>query len=206
MLLAGFPLALALSWFYRLTPEGLKRELDADETGSLASRANPAANFAIIAVLALGVALLLFELIPGFELLTLAENHRPFGKVLLHIRDLVGLRVQPLLSLFLFALELLRRLPADLALREQSLGYDNTDLELSGRRGRLCERAEYDGCGRKPRRDDATRGARVGVKIRKNHEHLHLSVRPSERGSEREQHDLGIGIRGLVDRVTDLDS
>lgn len=60
-LVAGFPVALVLSWAFELTPEGLVRADEATFDSSIRSRHRRKIDFAIIAVLALAVAALLFD-------------------------------------------------------------------------------------------------------------------------------------------------
>ncbi|HEY6895254.1 MAG TPA: hypothetical protein VI258_13855, partial [Rhodanobacteraceae bacterium] len=55
----GFPLALAFSWFYEITPEGLKRESEVEPGASILHQTGRTLDRAIIAVLAIAVALLL---------------------------------------------------------------------------------------------------------------------------------------------------
>jgi TolB-like protein len=61
MLVVGFPVALVLSWAFELTPEGLVRADEATFDSSIRSRHRRKIDFAIIAVLALAVAALLFD-------------------------------------------------------------------------------------------------------------------------------------------------
>ncbi len=55
----GFPFALVFSWFYELTPEGLKREKEVDRSHSIARNTGRKLDRLIIAVLAVAVAVLL---------------------------------------------------------------------------------------------------------------------------------------------------
>ncbi|MDQ3626925.1 MAG: hypothetical protein M3372_07325 [Verrucomicrobiota bacterium] len=57
----GFPLALILAWAFELTPEGLKRTGDVARGESIARTTGRKLDFAIISVLVLAVALLLFD-------------------------------------------------------------------------------------------------------------------------------------------------
>ncbi|MBA2269165.1 MAG: hypothetical protein H0W20_01020, partial [Chthoniobacterales bacterium] len=57
----GFPLALILAWAFELTPEGLKRTEDVARGESIARTTGRKLDFAIIGVLVLAVALLLFD-------------------------------------------------------------------------------------------------------------------------------------------------
>ncbi|HJU25855.1 MAG TPA: hypothetical protein VJ722_04185, partial [Rhodanobacteraceae bacterium] len=56
---AGFPFVLAFSWFYELTPDGLKRESEIPRTESIAHLTGKKLNHAIIGVLSLLVVVLL---------------------------------------------------------------------------------------------------------------------------------------------------
>ena len=60
-LVLGFPLALFFAWAFELTPEGLKKEKDVDRTRSITAKTGHKLDRVIIAVLALGVGLLLFD-------------------------------------------------------------------------------------------------------------------------------------------------
>ncbi|HEV2607822.1 MAG TPA: hypothetical protein VGT79_07560, partial [Xanthomonadaceae bacterium] len=48
-LVIGFPIAMLLSWFYRLTPEGFKRESEVDAHESIRLSTGRKLDFAIIA-------------------------------------------------------------------------------------------------------------------------------------------------------------
>ena len=61
VLAVGFPLALALAWFYEVTPEGLKREEDVDRSRSIAHVTGRRMDFVVIAVLAAAVAFFAFD-------------------------------------------------------------------------------------------------------------------------------------------------
>lgn len=56
---AGFPIAMLLAWLYELTPEGFVREDEVDQ--KTRKQSGRLINFVIIGVLALAVALLLFD-------------------------------------------------------------------------------------------------------------------------------------------------
>jgi TolB-like protein/Flp pilus assembly protein TadD len=62
---AGFPFALAVSWFYELTPEGLKPESEVDHSLPQARRASRRFDRWIIAVLVLALALALADIFAG---------------------------------------------------------------------------------------------------------------------------------------------
>jgi TolB-like protein/Flp pilus assembly protein TadD len=57
----GFPFWIAFAWFYEFTPEGLKRESEIDPAESITHRTGRKLDFAIIAVLAVAVVLLLTD-------------------------------------------------------------------------------------------------------------------------------------------------
>jgi len=60
-LVVGFPFAMAFSWFYEWTPEGLKREADVDRSGSVTRATGKKLDRWIIATLSLAVVLLLAD-------------------------------------------------------------------------------------------------------------------------------------------------
>ena len=55
----GFPVALVFSWFYELTPEGLKRDNEVDRSGSTTRDIGRKIDLSIIGVLAAAVVALL---------------------------------------------------------------------------------------------------------------------------------------------------
>jgi len=57
----GFPFWIAFAWFYEITPEGLKRESEADRAEWITHRTGRKLDFAIIGVLAIAVVLLLTD-------------------------------------------------------------------------------------------------------------------------------------------------
>jgi TolB-like protein/lipopolysaccharide biosynthesis regulator YciM len=61
VLIAGFPVALALAWAFELTPEGIIRAEDAPKDQPALRDTQRKIDFAIIGVLALAVAVLLFD-------------------------------------------------------------------------------------------------------------------------------------------------
>ncbi|MEJ2535115.1 MAG: adenylyl cyclase, partial [Gammaproteobacteria bacterium] len=61
MLGVGFVLALFFAWAYELTPEGLKRESEVDRSQSIAPRTGRKLDFAIIALLAVGLVYFIYE-------------------------------------------------------------------------------------------------------------------------------------------------
>ena len=58
VLLIGFPIALAISWYYEITPEGLKLEKNVDRGESITHVTGRRMDFIVIALLS--AALLLF--------------------------------------------------------------------------------------------------------------------------------------------------
>lgn len=61
MLAIGFPIALIFAWVYELTPDGIKRDHEVDRTQSITTRTGKRLNFAIIGLMTLAIAYLLFE-------------------------------------------------------------------------------------------------------------------------------------------------
>jgi len=61
LVIAGFPLALILAWAFELTPEGIKREAAVDPAESITQQTGRRLDFAIIALLALAVVLLVVD-------------------------------------------------------------------------------------------------------------------------------------------------
>src|SRR5215472_4561008 len=57
----GFPFWIALAWFYKFTPEGLKRESEIDPAESIKQHTRRKLDFAIIGALAVAVVLLLTD-------------------------------------------------------------------------------------------------------------------------------------------------
>ena len=71
LLLIGFPVALIFAWFYEITPTGLKKEVDVDQTQSIVYKTGQKLNAAVAVLLVLGVAGLVGErLLPKWTLLT----------------------------------------------------------------------------------------------------------------------------------------
>src|SRR4051812_19939807 len=62
VLLLGFPVALALSWAFEITPEGIKRESDVSEGKSLTPRTGRKILGTTVALAAIAGALLVFQL------------------------------------------------------------------------------------------------------------------------------------------------
>ncbi|HSE11956.1 MAG TPA: tetratricopeptide repeat protein [Rudaea sp.] len=61
VIVAGFPIALVLSWIYEVTPEGIARTAEVAPEQSIAHRTGQRLNLVIIAVLVLAVAFLLAQ-------------------------------------------------------------------------------------------------------------------------------------------------
>jgi len=61
--IVGFPFVLAFSWFYEITPQGLKLESEVDRTSSIVRQTGKKLDRMIIAVLCLAVTLLLANLL-----------------------------------------------------------------------------------------------------------------------------------------------
>jgi TolB-like protein/Tfp pilus assembly protein PilF len=59
LLLLGFPVAIAFSWVYELTPEGLKREHEVDRNASITSQTASRLNVLIVGLLVLAIGLVL---------------------------------------------------------------------------------------------------------------------------------------------------
>lgn len=65
LLIIGFPFALFFAWAYELTPDGLKREKDVDRSQSITRQTGRKLDRAIIGILVITVALLLYERFAG---------------------------------------------------------------------------------------------------------------------------------------------
>jgi TolB-like protein/Flp pilus assembly protein TadD len=65
MVVVGFPLALILAWAFELTPEGIKREKDVDRSVSITPQTGKKLNNAILVLMALAIAYLLFDKFSG---------------------------------------------------------------------------------------------------------------------------------------------
>ena len=64
----GFPVALIFAWSYEITPEGLKKSLDVDQTQSIVYKTGQKLNAAVLVLLVLGfLALIGQQLLPTFE-------------------------------------------------------------------------------------------------------------------------------------------
>lgn len=63
----GLPIAIFFAWAYELTPEGVKREKDVDRSQSVTPQTGKKLNNAIVLLLALAVAYLLFDKFSGAD-------------------------------------------------------------------------------------------------------------------------------------------
>ena len=61
LLVAGFPIALFFAWAFELTPEGIKKEKDVDRSQSITSHTGKSLNNAILVLMAVAIAYLLFD-------------------------------------------------------------------------------------------------------------------------------------------------
>ncbi len=61
LLALGLPVALIFAWAFEMTPDGIKREKDVDRTQSITARTGQKLNQLVVALLAVGMAFLLFE-------------------------------------------------------------------------------------------------------------------------------------------------
>src|SRR2546425_3248228 len=64
LIVIGFPIALVLAWAFELTPEGIKRTEDVDLSRSIVHKTGRKLDFAIIGVLLLVIALLIYQRLP----------------------------------------------------------------------------------------------------------------------------------------------
>ncbi len=72
LLAIGFPVALIFAWVYEITPEGLKKGVDVDQTQSIVYKTGQKLNAAVAVLAVLGLAALVGErLLPEFELVVL---------------------------------------------------------------------------------------------------------------------------------------
>ena len=68
VLAIGFPVALIFAWAYEITPSGLKKSLDVDQTQSIVFKTGQKLNAAVLVLAVLGVLALVGEqLLPTFE-------------------------------------------------------------------------------------------------------------------------------------------
>jgi len=69
LLLIGFPVAVIFAWVYEITPQGLKKGLDVDQTQSIVYKTGQKLNAAVAVLGVLGLAAIVGErLLPEFEL------------------------------------------------------------------------------------------------------------------------------------------
>jgi zinc protease len=69
LLAIGFPVALIFAWVYEITPAGLQRAMDVDQTQSIVYKTGQKLNAAVAVLAVLGVAAVIGEkLLPEFEL------------------------------------------------------------------------------------------------------------------------------------------
>jgi len=61
LLIIGFPVALIFAWAFEVTPEGIKRDANADRFRSVTRRAGRKFDFAVIGLLAVGIVYLVFD-------------------------------------------------------------------------------------------------------------------------------------------------
>lgn len=70
LVIIGLPVALIFAWVYEITPEGLKKGVDVDQTQSVVYKTGQKLNAAVAVLAVLGVAALIGErLLPEFELI-----------------------------------------------------------------------------------------------------------------------------------------
>lgn len=68
LIVVGFPLSLLFAWTYEITPSGLKKASDVDQTQSLVFKTGQKLNAAVAVLLVLGVLAVVGErLLPTFE-------------------------------------------------------------------------------------------------------------------------------------------
>ena len=100
LLAAGFPVALLFAWTYEITPAGLKRSIDVDQTQSIVYKTGQKLNAAVAVLLVLGLLALIGQgLLPKFEFFvpSVPEGDAPgSSKTPAEIRSLVlrnGLKI-----------------------------------------------------------------------------------------------------------------
>jgi zinc protease len=82
LIIVGFPLALLFAWTYEITPAGLKKAADVDQTQSLVFKTGQKLNAAVAVLLVLGVLAVIGErLLPTFEFLVpgIPEGEAPMS-------------------------------------------------------------------------------------------------------------------------------
>ena len=78
VLAIGFPVALIFAWAYEITPAGLKKSLDVDQTQSIVFKTGQKLNAAVLVLAVLGVLALVGEqLMPTFEFPKIIEPILP---------------------------------------------------------------------------------------------------------------------------------
>lgn len=78
VLAIGFPVALIFAWAYEITPTGLKKSLDVDQTQSIVFKTGQKLNAAVLVLAVLGVLALVGEqLLPTFEFPKIIEPILP---------------------------------------------------------------------------------------------------------------------------------
>ena len=78
VLLIGYPVALIFAWTYEVTPSGLRKSLDVDQTQSIVYKTGQKLNAAVSVLAVLGVLALVGEqLLPTFELPKIIEPILP---------------------------------------------------------------------------------------------------------------------------------
>ncbi len=78
VLAIGFPVALIFAWYYEITPAGLKKSLDVDQTQSIVFKTGQKLNAAVSVLAVLGILALVGErLMPDFELPKIIEPILP---------------------------------------------------------------------------------------------------------------------------------
>ena len=100
LLAIGLPVALIFAWFYEITPAGLKKTVEVDQTQSIVYKTGQKLNAAVAVLLVLGLLALVGEgLMPKFEFLVpgVPEGDRPVSALApAEIRSLTldnGLRI-----------------------------------------------------------------------------------------------------------------
>lgn len=82
LIVVGFPLSLLFAWTYEITPSGLKKASDVDQTQSLVFKTGQKLNAAVAVLLVLGVLAVVGErLLPTFEFLVpgIPEGEAPIA-------------------------------------------------------------------------------------------------------------------------------
>ena len=61
LLILGFPVAIIFAWAFDLTPEGLKRETNAEHTAPMAGKTGKKLNYIVVAALVLALSYFVFD-------------------------------------------------------------------------------------------------------------------------------------------------